>query len=307
MPGSLDRRNLLRCLASVPAGALLPGLLNAGDSAWRPRYALASCLFGMMDLDDILPHVRQTGATHIDLWPRIHGNQREQIDHLGHEKFAEKMADHQVQLGVLTRYDLGPFRLDGEIEVARKLGASVIVCGSDGPRGLKADGLKSAVKTFVMRMRPGLAKAEDAGITLAIENHGNSLIESPDSLRWLTEFSENKPLGIALAPYHLPQDPRLIAGLITDLGQKLAILYAWQHGKGASEPLPMDEQRTQLPGRGPLDFAPIVAMLADQKFAGFVEIFMHSTPRGIPIGSSAAAVTSEVNRAREHLERLLDS
>ena len=38
------------------------------------------------------------------------------------------------------------------------------------------------------KLKPTIAKAAENGITIAIENHVNSLIEEADSLRWLIEF-----------------------------------------------------------------------------------------------------------------------
>jgi hypothetical protein len=95
-------------------------------------------------------------------------------------------------------------------------------------------------------------------VSIAIENHSNNLINLPDSLRWMLEFSRGLPLGVALAPYHLPQDPALLAGLIRDLGDRLLLFYAWEYGKGCMKPMPLEEELMQLPGRGPLDYAPLL-------------------------------------------------
>lgn len=272
---------------------------------WKMRYVLPSCMYGTSSLAEILPEAAKVGATHIDIWPRIHANQREQMDELGHEPFKAMLEKNGVRLGILTRYDLGPFKLTDEIEVAKSFGAPLIVCGAEGPRGLNGPELKQAVRAFVTRLEPTLAAAERAGVTIGIENHAQNLIETPDSLRWLAEFAERRPLGIALAPYHLPQDPRQIATLIADLGPRLTHFYAWEHGKGAHEPLPAVEQRTQLPGRGTLDFAPLIAALAKINYAGFTEVFMHPVPRGIPICETTDAVTAEVKRSQGYLESLI--
>jgi len=63
-------------------------------------------------------------------------------------------------------------------------------------------------------------------------------------------------------------------------------------------------QREQMPGRGPLDFRPLLAALRKIGYQGWTEIFMHPVPRGIPILDTLAEVTEEVNRARECLERI---
>ena len=71
--------------------------------------------------------------------------------------------------------------------------------------------LKAAVGEFIEKMKPHLAVAEENGVTIAIENHGNNLIESPDSLKWLAELRPSKHLAIAFAPYHLPQNEQLLS------------------------------------------------------------------------------------------------
>ena len=74
--------------------------------------------------------------------------------------------------------------------------------------------------TSLEKLKPHLEVAEETGVTIAIENHGNNLIDSPDSLKYLAELRPSENLGIALAPYHLPQDAELIAQLVKDLGRR---------------------------------------------------------------------------------------
>ena len=143
------------------------------------------------------------------------------------------------------------------------------------------------------------------GVTIAIENHANSLIESPDSLRWLAELRPSKHLAIAFAPYHLPQDEKLLGNLIEALGDSIEVFYAWQHGMGCHVKLPKEQELLQLPGRGKLDFGPLLSALKRINYSGWTEIFMHPVPRGIPILETAAAVTAEINRSRAYLEECL--
>ena len=156
-------------------------------------------------------------------------------------------------------------------------------------------------------MKPHLAVAEDTGVTIAIENHGNNLIESPDSLKWLAELRPSKHLGVALAPYHLPQDSEKLAALIRSLGSSIAMFYAWQHGMGCMKKLPKEQELLQMPGRGDLDFTPLLAALNDIKYTGWTEIFMHPVPRGIPILDTTSKVTNEINRGRDYLAQCLKS
>ena len=270
-------------------------------------YILASCMYGTLPLAEIVPEVKRIGSERIDIWPRVHGNQREQVESMGNAAFAALLATHGVGLGISTRFDLGPFGLEEEMAFAQEFGASLIVTGSTGPKGLAGEELRAAVTDFAEGLKPHIAAAEKHGITISIENHSSALIESPDSMKWLIEFTDSPYLGIALAPYHLPDDAELVAQLIADLGQGLALFYAWQHGMGCHEKLPKEQELMQMPGRGTLDFAPILAALKRINYSGWTEIFMHPVPRGIPILDSTADVTGEINRARHYLDELAQS
>ena len=274
------------------------------EKPFELNYILASCMYGTTPLAEIVPEVKKSGNEHIDIWPRVHGNQREQVKSMGNDAFAALLATHGVGLGISTRFDLGPFGLEEEMAFAREFGASLIVTGSKGPKGLVGGELRAAVADFAEGLKPHIAAAEKHDITISIENHGSALIETPDSMKWLIEFTDSPHLGIALAPYHLPDDAELVAKLIEDLGQGLALFYAWQHGMGCHEKLPKEQELLQLPGRGSLDFAPILAALKRINYSGWTEIFMHPVPRGIPILDSTVDVTDEINRARRYLDEL---
>ncbi len=302
---AVTRRCLLKNAAAALSSVPLASLATAAESGLKPRYILGSCMYGYTALADIVPEVRKTGATALDIWPKVHGNQREQLDEMGEEKFAELLKTHDVTLGCITQYKLGPFGLQNEMRLAQRLGCPTMVTGGRGPKGLKGDELKSAVGKFIEQMKPHLAVAEETGVTIAIENHGNNLIESPDSLKWLAELRPSEHLAIAFAPYHLPQDENLLSDLIRDLGDSIAMFYAWQHGMGCHQKLPKEQELLQMPGRGPLDFKPLLAALGDINYQGWTEIFMHPVPRGIPILEPTSAVTAEINRSRDYLTKRL--
>ncbi len=302
----LNRRQMCRLMAAGTAAACLPrGLLGAETSAFRLKYALASCMYGTLPLADVVGEVHKIGAERIDLWPKVHANQREQMDEMGHDKFAELLKQHKVTLGMTTRYDLGPLKLDGEVKVLQKFGGSLVISGSVGPRNVTGAEAKAGVKEFVEKMKPHVEAAEACGVTIGIENHANALIASVDSIRYLGEMATSPNLGIALAPYHLPQDEKLLAQLIEDLGPKLVHFYAWQHGQGCMTKLPKDQELEQMPGRGSLDFRAILAALKKIGYDRWVEIFMHPVPRGIPIMENLGAVTDEINVARAYLDKCL--
>jgi sugar phosphate isomerase/epimerase len=304
----MKRRQFVRAAAlGAAAAAGLPRAISAAapEKAFRLRYILSSAMYGTTALAEILPEVRKAGAEHIDIWPAVHGNQREQVEEMGLDAFEELLARNEVKLGCLTQYPLGPFALAPEMAVAKRFGCELIVTGAKGPKGLKGAEAKAAVKAFAEEIKPHAAAAEAHGVTIAVENHGGHLLDSPDGMKWFAEMAGSKHLGIAFAPHHLPQDGALLGDLIAALGDRMVFFYAQQIGMGSKEKLPKEQELMQMPGRGALDFAPMVAALRKIGFRGFTEIFMHPVPRGVPILETTAKVTAEINRSRDYLDGLI--
>lgn len=310
-----DRRRFLQQTSSLVCAGMVgeaccrlatarePGAATAPlGSGFRLRYILGSPMYGKAPLADVLPQAKKIGATHIDIWPLPHANHLEQVAQLGNDRFVALLAEHGIGLGVVTRYDLKPTQIDQGLAPLKRLGGEMLISGAG--RG-KGETEKERVRSFLEQMRPHVEKAERLGVVLGIENHANTLLHSPDSIRYFAEMNNSRHLGLAMAPYHLPQDPQMIASLITDLGEKLVFFQGWQYGNGCLKKLPKEEEMLQMPGRGPLDFRPIVAALASIHYQGWTEIFMHPVPRGIPIRESTAAVTEEINRARAYLDSCL--
>jgi sugar phosphate isomerase/epimerase len=299
-------RRQFTTVVSTSLAAGVAGRLACGEptAPFRLKYILASPMYGTAPLAEVLPEAKKIGARHIDIWPRRHANHREQVEEMGHDRFLELLRRHDVGLGMITRYDLGPYGLQDEMRVLKKFGGQVIVTGA---RDADGKTLRERVKAFVDSLQPHVAVAEELGVAIGIENHSHSLIQSPDSIRYFAEFARSKHLGIALAPYHLPQQEETIARAITDLGDSLVHFQGWQHGMGCMTKLPKEQELLQMPGRGPLDFTPILKALKDIDYQGYTEIFMHPVPRGIPILETTAAVTEEINRARRYLEDCLSN
>lgn len=290
--------------AALPVARSMP--IASEPNVFHLKYAVASCMYGYLYIGEILPELAKCGATHLDLWPKRHGNQREQLDEIGEERFHAMLKASGVSVNCITQYPLGPFRLKEEMALAKRLGCELIVTGGEGPKGLAGEDLKKAVSAFVEKMKPHLEVAEENGVTIAIENHAGNLFESADSLRYLVELRSSRRLAVALAPYHLPQDAEQLGKLVRDLGDSIVMFYAWQHGNGCMAKLPKEEELLQLPGRGPLDFGPMMTALREMNYQGWTEIFMHPVPRGIPIMETAEQVTAEIVRSKDYLESKLN-
>ena len=302
----MNRRDFLK---AAPAAALLSSLAPGAFAAdpFRLRYVLSSAMYGEMPLEVILPEVAKTGAEAIDIWCRVHGNQREQISEMGDEAFAALLAKHQASVGVSTRYPLGPFKLQDELAWVKKFGGKIVLCGSTGPKDPEGAEAKAAVQKFLEEMKPHVARAEELGVTIAIENHSKQAIYHPDSLRYFAEFNRSPHLGIALAPHHLHLWADQIPALIRDLGaNQIPFMYFQEHSEGMSAKAAKEIEMQQLPGfGGALDYKPIVKALRDIRYSGYVEIFMHPVPRGIPILPTAPEITAAINKSREHVENCL--
>ncbi len=304
---SYDRRHWLQTISSVAVASSIPCQWTLAEHSgdFQLKYLVASCLYGYTELARILPEVSKLGSSAIDIWPKVHGNQREQLEELGEEKFADLLQQHQVSLGCITQYKLGPLGLQEEMRLAKRLGCKTIVTGAIGPTDRKGSELKKAVAAFVEQMKPHVAVAEETGVIIAIENHANNLIDSPDSLRYLAELRPSKHLAIALAPYHLTQDEKALSSLMQDVMPAMEVFYAWQHGDGCMTKLPKEQELLQMPGRGKLDFGPLLGALKANRFQGWTSIFMHPFPRGVPILETTEDITVEINRSRNYLDALL--
>ena len=302
----LSRRNFLH---AVPTGAVFAALATRSASAepFRLRYVLSSALYGYLPVVEILPEVARAGCEAIDIWCQVHGNQREQIQAMGDDAFAALLKQHAVTLGVSTRYPLGPFRLQDEMSWVKKLGGKTLVCGSSGPKDPEGAAAKTAVKNFLEDMKPQVARAEELGVTLAIENHVGQAIYHPDSLRYFAEFNRSAHLGIAFAPHHLHRWADQIPTLLRDLGSRqIPFMYFQEYSEGMMAKASKQIEMQQLPGHGGrLDYRPIVKALRDLRYDGWVEIFMHPTPRGVPILPTTAGITAAVNQARAYVEKCL--
>ena len=152
----LNRRSAIVTGSASAASLALSQPASAESPPFQLRYMLPSCMYGYTELSEIVPEVDKIGATAIDLWPMVHGNQREQLDELGEAAFQRMLRRAGVELGCLTQYKLGPFALQDEMRLAQRLGCRTIVTGARGPRGLQGSELKRAVADFAEQMKPHL-------------------------------------------------------------------------------------------------------------------------------------------------------
>jgi sugar phosphate isomerase/epimerase len=306
MTRPITRRRFQQSVAAMLTASLAGGRTGADEaSGFRLNYIVASAMYGKTPLAEIVPEVRKSGAEFIEIWAEPHGNQREQIEEMGVPATRALLEKHDVKLGSFTCFKYGIFNMQDEMDLVRELGGDMVICNTPKAPAELADNLQAAVADLAEKLKPHVEAAEQKQITIGVENHGGGVINTPESIRLLMDAIDSPRLGLAMAPYHLPQDTDVIAQLIRDLGPRLVHFQAWEHGDGCMQKLPKEQELKQLPHRGPLDWTPLLAALKDINFQGRTQIFMHPVPRGIPILPTTEEVTAEINAARAHLEERL--
>ena len=78
-----SRRSFFKLPLPLVCGFSAISSLRAELEQLKIRYVLSSAMYGEMKLDDILPEVSKAGCEAIDIWCKVHGNQREQISEMG--------------------------------------------------------------------------------------------------------------------------------------------------------------------------------------------------------------------------------
>ncbi|MEN8680828.1 MAG: sugar phosphate isomerase/epimerase, partial [Akkermansiaceae bacterium] len=291
----------------VGAAALVRSAKGA-EQEWALRYVMSSAMYGNMLLDEVLAEVKKTGSESIDIWRKVHATHREQISKVGDEAFQKLLEKHQTKMSVSTCYPLGPFRQDDEMRWTKKNGGTMTVCGSGGmgPKDPVGKEARKQVKAFFEKLKPHYELAEELGVTMAIENHKNSMLSSPDSIRYFYELNPSKNVGVAFAPHHLHDAIDQIPALLREGGNRhIPFIYFQEHHPSSKKKMSQEDQLKQLPGFGKLDYVPILRALRDIKFSGLVEIFGHPVPRGIPMLGSAVEITKAINTSRAYLDHCL--
>ena len=96
----MDRRHFLQMAGALSAAG--PSVLAADKTGFTLNYMLASSMYGQLPLAEVLPQVAKTGTKILDVWPKKHGSQREQIDELAEilEQGIKATADDLVREGL---------------------------------------------------------------------------------------------------------------------------------------------------------------------------------------------------------------
>lgn len=253
-------------LAAPRAAGSLPKSAG-GESAPPPRWPLklstSSIHFLRLPIEKACERIAALGFEAVDIWSGFQGcpHLDDAAERLGPDGLRRVLEENRLRLFAFSVY------VGGYPKYAKLLGEAgggVAVQGSGPPA--KPEDLTASMRRFLEGLKPEIELAEKHRSRIAIENHGDALLDSLDSLKAFVDLNRSSRLGIALAPYHVQARGESVERAIETAGEQLLFFYAWQKGEGTK----------QLPGEGPADFAPWVAALERIRYAGFANVFLHA-------------------------------
>lgn len=275
----MNRRQFLTLATAAAAANLLQpsSVAASSESGWRMRLATSSIQFKDLPIEKACERIAALGFEAIDIWSGYENcpHLDDAAKRLGGDGLKELLARHKLKLCSFSTYVGGYARY---AELLGTAGGGVAIEGSTGP--CKPEELRNRMKDYLEGLKPLVALAEKHDSYLAIENHGNALLDSIDSLRAFVDLNPSPRLGIALAPYHLQAIGASVPEAIQACGPQLFFFYAWQNAPDMG----------QLPGHGPTDFKPWLEALARIRYGRYVNPFMHGHPA--PDEMSAALAKS---------------
>lgn len=236
------------------------------------KLSTSSIHFMQLPIEQACEQTANLGFKAIDIWSAHAGcpHLDDVLNRLGPEGLTKLLKKYKLKLCAFSVYSGGYqkyAKLLGKVGAEVAVGGRVAVRGSTRP--CKPEEITAKMKQFLESLKPLADLAEKYDSYLAIENHGNALLDSLDSFKAFVDLNKSKRLGIALAPYHLQKGKTSVPEAIRISGKQLFFFYAWQHSPGVK----------QLPGVGPTDMTPWLQALAEIKYPRYVNPFMHGHPK----------------------------
>ncbi len=285
----LNRREFLNSATRGTAAlaVLGPRIATAAETSgkpWRLRLSTSSIHFKGLPIEQACARIAELGFEAIDIWCAYDScpHLDDVLARLGPNGLKELLEKHRLKLYAISTYVGGYAKY---AELLGQAGGGVAIQGSAGP--CKPEELTGKMKAFLESLKPLVELAEKHQSNLAIENHGQSLLDSLDSFKAFADLNRSPRLGIALAPYHVQASGASVPEAIAVCGSQLFFFYAWQN----------QPDLKQLPGHGSTDFKPWLDALAKVNYKWYVNPFMHGHVE--PEAMSAALAKS-----RDYLKQL---
>ena len=288
MDHRIGRRRFLTLAGAAVASCHLRTASAASDAGtrdagpWQMRLSTSSIHFAELPIEKACETIAGLGFEAIDIWSAHEGcpHLDDVASRLGPQGLQELLAGNRLKLFAFSVYAGGYARY---AELLGKAGGGVAIQGSAPP--CKPQELTARMRQFIESLKPLIELAERHNSYLAIENHGNALLDSLDSFKAFVDINTSPRLGIALAPYHIQASHASVPEAIRLCGRQLLFFYAWQNAADSK----------QLPGVGPTDMTPWIRALADVRYRGYVNPFMHGHP-GTEIMTANLAVSRDYLR-----------
>lgn len=290
---AMGRREFLQVATpGIAVGLALPSMLAPEAVAqtpakWKMRLSTSSIHYLQLPVEQACEKISALKFDAVDIWSAYAGcpHLDDTLNRLGPEGLTELLARLKLSLFAFSVYSFGFGRY---AELLGKAGGGVAVRGSARP--CKPHELTERMRDFLESLKPKVELAEKHDSYLAIENHGNALLDSLDSFKAFVDLNNSPRLGIALAPYHLQALGASVEEAIAISGRQLLFFYAWQRAKDID----------QLPGHGPTDFTPWIAALAKARYGGCVNPFMHGE-----VGTDD--MSAALAKSRDYLKKCYES
>jgi sugar phosphate isomerase/epimerase len=283
---TITQRHFITTLAAGAAASVcLASRLTAAEAAkprWRMKRSTSTIQYSSLPVEQACERIAALGFEAVDIWS-AHENCPHLDDvqnRLGAEGLKQLLARTKLKLYAFSVYSGGYAKY---AELLGKAGGGVAVQGSGPP--CKPEELRTKMKVYLESLKPLAELAERHDSWLAIENHGTALLDSLDSFKAFVDLNKSPRLGLALAPYHLQSLKASVEEAIAICGSQLFFFYAWQNQPGTG----------QLPGQGPVDFAPWLKALAKINYRWYVNPFMHGHPE-------PAQMSEALAKARDYLQ-----
>jgi sugar phosphate isomerase/epimerase len=266
------------------------GQNQAGSRKWRMRLSTSSIHFMQLGIEQACEKIASLGFEAIDIWSAHEGcpHLDDVAKRLGADGLKALLARHKLKLCAFSVYSGGYARY---AELLGKAGGGVAIRGSAG--ACKPSELTGRMRQFIDNLKPLVELAEQHNSYLAIENHGNALLDSLDSLKAFVDLNTSPRLGIALAPYHLQGLKASVPEAIRICGKQLFFFYAWQRYP----------ESKQLPGVGPTDMMPWIQALAEIRYGRYVNPFMHGHPEPNVMAANLATARDYLKSCYKKLNR----
>ena len=240
-------------------------------------------MYGEEPLEVACREMSNLGIRHLDLW-HVKG----WCEHLagGIDRVRRTLAEYGIKLEAISAYSTPLEQLGDIVDAAKELGGTAVVTGSDKP--------DMSVAEFAEKIAPVAERAARAGVKLAIENHGNAVIDSIESMVELVRLVP-EGLGIALAPIHLYRRGERTEDAIRALQGRIALMYIWDWGPTGD--VNWKDPAEQFVGTGKIDFPPIFRALVETGYTRPLDLFAHG-PEYWPAEKTSAHLRKALETAR---------